>query len=339
MAVGSGLAQLGYQSALAIAKETAFGTFVTATSFIEFNSESFKFSREEIKLEAINSTRDFKKRLIGKETVEGALEGPLNVASDGIVNIIKQAMGGSVASTALSTTAFKHVLSVGNMEDNASTGTDDMKSLSVVVRKGDTNTWDAAGMRVNTLTIKGEVGGVVTFNAEMVGQSMSITSTCPAITLSDVLPVNFTGISIKTGISLTTSLTAECFTGFEFTINNNLDADQRCLGTRNIAILPPIRREVMIKLSQRFDTLTSYSRALENTVTAIQIILDTDTAIADATTYSMAIDLPSVYFNSNMPEVGDIGVLNVELEGTCMYNSATSNVLEMSIYNATTDYL
>lgn len=341
MGIGNGTPFMGYDSAIAIAKETTFGTFVTATSFLEFNSESFKFMREEIKLEAINSTRDFKKRMIGNETVEGAIEAPLNVASDAVVNIIKQAMGGSVASSSISTTSYKHILNVGDMENNASTGTDPMKSLSVLVRKGDTHEWAFSGMRVNTLTIKGEVGQPIMFSAEFIGKGASLTSTTPAVSYSDILPVNFTGVEIGVADSITAAtLIAECFTAFEFTLNNNLDGDQRCLGTRNIAVLPPVRREVSLKLSQRFDTITAYSRALANTMSAVRIILSGDTAIADATTYSMAIRLPAVYFNTSpMPEVGDAGVLMQELEGTCMYNTAAAYVVQMDILNATANYV
>jgi hypothetical protein len=38
MAIGNNVPMMGYQGVLAIAKETTFGTFVTGTTWVEFNS-------------------------------------------------------------------------------------------------------------------------------------------------------------------------------------------------------------------------------------------------------------------------------------------------------------
>jgi hypothetical protein len=343
MSVGNGVPFFGYDSAIAVAKETAYGTFVTASSFIEFLTESIKVAREEIKLESINNSRDYSKRMIGNESVEGSIEAHLNVASDGIVNIIKQAIGGTVSSAVVvGGVEYLHTLYPGDMENNKATTTaTDMKGLSFIVRRGTTagalSVFNYSGMRVNNLTIKGEVGQPIMITADMIGKGMSLSSTCPTVALSDVLPVNFTGITIKTGDSLS-SVSTEYFKSFEFTLANNIDA-QRFLGSRQVGLLPPIKRDVTLKLAQNFDTMTSFNRFFSNTVTSISIIGDSQQTIgAGSTTYSFQIDLPNCYFNSNQPEVKGSGVLEYSLDVRAMRNASIGSTFQMFIRNGTANY-
>jgi hypothetical protein len=341
MTIGQETPYLGYDSAIGVAKEVAYGTFVTSTSHIEFTTEATRKNREEIKIPSINTTRDITKRLVGNETVEGSIEADIDVFSDGIVNIIKQAMGGTVSSAIEVTAAsqYLHTLNTGDMESNKSTSTaSDMKALSIAVRKGSTYTWDYSGVRVNNLTIKGEIGTPVNMSIEFIGKEASITTTMPTVSLSDYNPCNFTGITIQTGDSIT-NLGTECFTGFEFTLNNNLDGDQRCLGSRNIAVLPPLKREVSLKLMQRFDTNTAYETYIENTLTAIQIYCDSEQTVGSTgTTGALIIKVPEGYYNSNMPEVGGPDVLTHELEITGIYNSTQGASVIMQVRNNTASY-
>lgn len=341
MAVGNAVPKLGWQSALGIAEETTWGTFVTSTAHIEFNSESFKHSREEVRLESINTTRDYKKRVIGNETVEGSFEADLDLGSDALMYVIKQAMGGTVGNSTISADEFVHTFNVGDMESNKGTSTaSDVKGLSFAVRKGDTDVWNAAGCRINTLTIKGEVGSPVMISAEIIGQLMSISSTIATVSLSDVTPAIFAGVVISTGATIS-AVSTEYFTSFEFVLTNNLDGDQRSLGSRNITVLPPLRRDVKLTLAQRFDTITAYNRFIQNTMTSIQILCNTTETIgatAGNTTYSMTIKIPAGYFNSNMPEVGGVDTLTHELDVSAMYQADPGYVTQILVRNGTANY-
>ena len=117
MAVGDGT-RLGYDSCIGIAEETTFGAKVDSFSYIEFNTESLKRNREERKLESINKSRDFIKRIQLNETIEGSLEVDLNPAADAAVYLMKQAMGGTVSSAVVTAGALQylHTLNGGNME-------------------------------------------------------------------------------------------------------------------------------------------------------------------------------------------------------------------------------
>ena len=344
MTIGDGAPYLGYDSAIGVAEETAYGTFKTSTAFIEFNTEAMKQEREEMKLASINTTRDYTKRLIMNETVSGSIEAPFNAAEDAMALIVKQAMGGTSTVNTIAAGAVEHTFLAGDMESNKGTSTaTDIKGLSVAVRRGGAratnNTFNYAGCRVNTLTIKGEVGSPVLLTAELIGQTASMSATIPTVSFSNVLPLNFVGISITSGDSIT-NLSVEYFTSFEFVLTNNL-SDQRRLGSRSVSTLPPVMRDISLTLGQRFDTITAYERFKTNTLTAIKIVCDSATTItAGGTTYAMWIDLPECFLNSNEPEVGGPDPLTHELNFTAMFAdyTATSYANNITIRNATANY-
>ena len=339
MAVGNNTPYLGYESYLGVAEETTFGTLVTATAFIEFTSEGFMKEREELLREEINTTRDYTRRMTGNETVSGSLEAPLNIASDAMVYLIKQAMGGTVASVSIVAGAIGHDLYAGNMEDNKSTsGAANVKSLTMQLRRGSTKQWSYMGMRVNTMTIKGEVGSPVVASFELMGRYGSTTTDSLTASFTNVDPLHFTGVTFQTGDSIT-NVSTEYINAFELTVSNNL-AEQRNLGSANVHSLPPGRRDIKLKLTQQFDTTTSYDRYIQNTQTAIKLLLDTGSTISGAgsSTYSMYINLPACYFNSNTPQADSIDALSQEVDVSAIKDTSTSYVIQMHINNGTTTY-
>lgn len=341
MAVGNSIPFMGYNSALGIGKQLTATTFVTSTTFLEFNSESFKTTTEEVKLESINTNRDYTKRILGNTSVEGSVDFDLDIESDACINIIKNALGGTVTSVALSAAvSFTHTLRVGDMENNATTTAADSRGLSVAVRKGSTHTWDFALMKVNSLAIKGEIGSPIVATAEMIGQSATLSNTigAAAISYTTFNPCTFNGVTIGLGASIG-NLTTQYFTGFEFTINNNLDGDVRSLGSRNVTQIPAVKRDVTLTLSQRFDTSSAYDWALANTQTAIQITLSNEQTITTSITVgSLIINLAKCFLNTPaMPEVGDSGVLSFDIEVSSI-NDATYDSVQMTLLNGTADY-
>lgn len=339
MSTGNATPYLGYDSYVAIAEETTFGTLVTGTTFIEFTSEGFKKEIEELRREELNTTRDFTRRMTGNITVSGSLEAPLNVASDGFIYLMKQAMGGTCSSATIVSSAIAHTLYVGNMEDNKGTSSAAaVKSLSVQVRRGSTSQWSYRGMRVNTMTIKGEVGGPVTASFEFMGQNGTTSSDSITASFTNINPLNFTGVTFKTGATISV-IDTEYIKSFEFTLANNL-AEQRNLGLAYVHALPPLRRDVKLKLTQQFDTLTAYNRFIQNTKTAIQILMDTGVTIAAAgsSTYSMHINLPCCYFNNVTPNAGSVEALSQEIDVSAIKDTTTSYVCQIQVNNATDHY-
>jgi len=341
MTIGNNNPYMGLDSIIGVAEETTFGTFVTATTNLEFISEGFKQEREEKKIETINSTRHIKRRLQGNETVSGNIETYLNVASDPICLFFKHAMGGTVSSlTQTVASNLLHIFNSGNTENNdSSVSAADTKSLSVAVRRGNVTTWNHSGCKINTLTIKGEVGNPVTVAVDFLARGCSTGATLPSVALSSIPPLNFTDVVVGVGITIS-AVTTEYFTSFEFSLNNNIVGDTtRNLGSRNVYALPVQRQEVTLKLTQNFDTTTSYDRFIQNTACAIQITIDSGiTMTAGGTTYAMIINIPEAYCNSNNPVVGDTGVLKNEATFTAIYSSAASYYVQLQVRNSTAGY-
>lgn len=348
MAIGNNVPAMGYESVVGIAKEIAFGTFVTSTTFLEFNTESLKHNIEMIKVETINGTRDLKRIMQGNTVVDGSLEFPFNPASDAVINIFKQAFGGTLSSAAASgTTSYTHTLNTGNMEDNKVSG-DEMVSLSIAVRPGATTgaitapkTWCFFGCRVNSLSIKAEAGSPVMITAEIIGKGCSLSSTMPAASFADINPVNFTGITYQTGATLT-ALSAEYIKSFELTLNNNINTDHRVLGSREVVQLPPVARDITLKITQVFDTTTAYDTFLANTATAIQIVMNAEQmeGASASSKYTCTVSLPKCYLAGFTPAVKDKGPIIQDLEYTCIYSGATAAAFsaQMTIKNRTASY-
>ena len=353
MPTGAGVGRVGVSALLGIAQETTLGTFVTATTYLPFVSESLNYTREKILVDELTGTRNSQRQFQGVAKVEGSVELYFNPQSDFCVFLLKHAMGGTVASTTTPTTTSTgriHTLNEGDMDNNdSSVSASDTPSLSLWVRRGQTNTgaWGFFGCRVNQLTLSGEIGQPVKMTAEIVGISASLTSYAPpSVGFPSNTPVIFNGVSIREAgtIGSAPSATADIFQSFEFTINNNLQSDDSsyALGTHTMMTLPPARRDVTLKLSQRFDTQTAWQKFVDNTVSAIDILLDTPntmTADAGATTYSARVRLQTCVWESAQPNVGDPGIITHEINAKAYQaDTSTNYAVQMVVTNITNGY-
>lgn len=334
MTIGAG-AELGYKGYVGIGEETTYGTKVTSSSFIEFNSEGFKRSIEEKVIDSINTTRNPMKRVQLGETIEGSIETYLDVASDGLMKIIKQAMGGTVASATVTSGCIGHTFNEGDMESNdSSVSAADVKSLTVQVRKGGSHQFSFVGNRVNSLSIKGEIGNPIVISANFVGKAASITSDTITPVFSTVLPLLFHGVTINY------SGTAEEFQSFELTLNNNLVSDARALGSKFISVLPPAQRDIDLKLGQRFDTTTAWTRWTGGDANAVTILCDSGVTVSGSgsTTYSMLINLPKCYTNLETPAVGGKGIISQSISLKPIFDSTSAFAMQIKVNNATAGY-
>jgi len=344
MAVGNSVPFMGYDSCITVAKQLTTTTFVTGTAFLEFNSESMKREIEEVKLPSIRNSRSFIRRIQTNEVISGSIDYDLNPASDAGMWIIRQGMGGTSAVSVLSAAvSFQHTWYPGNMENTGSSaGSSPIRAVSISVRKGNTNTWDYNFCRVNSFTIKGEIGNPIAVTADIIGQSATAVSTIgtTAPTFTAINPLMFHNVVITTGISIGAASTEEFFTGFEFTVNNNIDTDQRSLGSKAVTQLPPVMRDVSLKLSSRFDTLTSYNRFIQATATAIKIVITSDTKITGSDThyYIFEIDIPKAYYSGHVPEVGGSGVLAYEVNTAIVQDASSTVDCRILVKNGTANY-
>ena len=303
MAVGSqGLAAV--PSYIAFSKEASFGTMASATTACEAISCSFGVKFKQEKLETIGPNRGYSKRVQLEKDVAGTLEGYLHPIES--VLPVAVAMGGGIASTVTAVTGvYTHSITAGNFDTLPS-------SLSFNVRKGPAFAMAYFGGRVNELKITGAIKEPIKASYDMIFKDATIATDISAIlSVSSALPFTFVGGSYRydaTEASLTTSV-AEPILGFEMTLNNNIaDGDEsRELGTDVRTILPPTRRAVGLKITQRFDTTTAFNRMIQATQGAVELYFrgqQITTSGAVTKYYEMTMRFPKVYHNVGDPEIG-----------------------------------
>lgn len=349
MALGDA-AELGYSSFLGVAQEETWGTHITSTNFLEYESESFGKTRDEKILEALGSTgRNPLKRYLGNQMIAGSVECNLNIMEDACAFILNHALAGTVASEMLTggaateTTSYEHVPAQGSFGDSVT-------SLSFTTRKGSTQLFQMNGCRVNSLSIKGDgPGEPVIMSAEFIGKDSTVCTDTLTVSLSDDAPLlgqNVTFYTAETEGALDLSGTAETILGFEFTYNNNLinDDSSRSLGDINLSVLPVGRATTSLKLKMRYDTATTWhDRAFSETAIACELRIDSTNTLGtedDDTSASMLIRLPVAYAKTEnlIPEIGEPGIITYDVELTPLQPTTGSEIVVVKYYNQTASY-
>lgn len=320
MAVGDG-AEAAIRSYIAYGKETTFGTYASVSVAVEAISCSFKVEKESQKLETLNKSRDFSKRVQTNQNVGGTLEMYLHPIES--VLLFATAMGGGIATSSQSGVAI-HTITAGNFDTSPS-------SLSFNIRKGSNanHVWEYSGGRPNVITIAAEIGEPVMLTAEMVFKDATLgTNNIGAnLSVSSLAPfVYHQGSYIYSGTqgSLTTT-NAEPIQSFELVINNNIISDSaaRQLGSQVPGVLPATQREIELTITQRWDTTTNYNRFIGATEGSVRLLFSgsqiTSTA---AQTYSWQIDMPKVLMNTPDPELSGAGDL---LQSEISFDVITDN--------------
>lgn len=297
--------------------ESTWGTLASATVFMEFTSQTFKKNIEKEKVETLGTGRNAIRIIPKNISVEGTLAWNLHPV-DGI-DILKQAMMGTVTSAISTATAYTHTFTAGDL----STITEQGLSFDVKPSSDTTTAFQFLGCRVNTYKISAAVNEVVKAEATFVGKDA--TSTAFLTTTASYSPVN--PLVFHQG-TFTVDGTTETIIGFEMTIENNLVTDNtaRSLGSQLLTALPPARRNVTMTITQRFDTTTAYDRFISNSQAAIALIFDTGQTVgSDVLTYSMRVDLKKVHYNSGgPPEISEVGILTHEVELIAIGDTTTS---------------
>lgn len=310
MTVGAG-GQTGVKSYMALFLESSLGSMDFASTTgnaytLEPLSIGFKTEIVSMKLDAISANRGYTKRVQTDKSVGGTLEHYLHPTESPL--LLSAALGGAISSSAGSTGVYIHSISAGNFPETNG-------SVAFLVRKGDEWHHCYYGGRVNSMKITAVIGepvkcsyDFVFINSEQTGSAVSIET---SLSVSTLMPFVYTDGVFRyhnTEASIGTTTVEEHITGFELTVNNNIvtDANARALGTNTLIVLPPGRRDIEFKVTQRFDTTLAYDRFIANTMGVIE--LNFEGASLSATKFLQCqIRLPKVYHNSPDFEVASAG--------------------------------
>jgi len=311
MAVGDSSLISGL-SYLAIGRETTTGTYSTCTAQLDFLSSSIKTTKENKILEQIERGRTMSKRISLMKKIEGDVEFYIypDVTSTGFM--LQQAFGtGSVTSaTATGETtsglAFTHTFSLGSQNGSFS-------SLCINMRKGEAagQVFEYSGMKINELTLTGELEEALKASVSFVGFDSSTTSNdiSSALSSSSNLPLSFDSgrFSVETTFAALTSSSFWHVQSVEFGINNSLKADNeaRRIGSDILATLPSGIASFSLNVNIRFDTTTAYDAMLAETQLAAEFEFLGDTLTTSTVRAGLKLQFPKVFISeAGDPEIG-----------------------------------
>lgn len=305
MAVGD-YAESAVRSYVACGKETAFGTYATCTTAMEVLSCGFKTDIKTMKLDSLSTNRGMSRRVQMEKDVVGTLEAYAHPVESAL--LFGAALGGSITSTLVSTSVYSHVFEAGNFSNT-------MAAISFNVRKGSSQVWQYQGGRVNSLKLTANVGEPLRLSADLIFKDSTTLANdvSAALTLTSYVPWTFVNGTFSY------SATAQKVTGFELAINNNLksDKDARALGQDTIVVLPPTRREVTFKITQRFDTTSTWASFLEMTTGAVSLVFTSTDSLSSDNFPKLTISMPKVGMKTPDPELkaaGDIIMSDIEYD-------------------------
>lgn len=343
MAVGD-LGRVGARSAIAVRPEATYGTFAVTTSSLNCyapTSIGVKTNYTTEKLDELTGNRGYARQVQLDKMVAGTIDGYLHPEES--LPFLINAMGGRYTFNSL-TSAGDHSITTGNFS-----ASDTVVSLSLWAQKGEQHSWRYAGGVINSMKLSAEVGSPVKMTAEFIFQDSSISSADTALTLvlsiSSARPFTYVDGVYRYDASegsLTSSVN-EPIQSFELEINNNLvsDTQARQLGSRLLSRIPPsTRREVTLKVSQRFDTSTTYNRMVDNTTGSVQLFFRGESISAEYFK-DLTITLPNVRIKNSEPLVeGANEVLKSDLEYDVLISgnpgTSTSRDIGMTLRNART---
>lgn len=346
---GAGVS-LGYRSIFAVAGEATYGaapSALTGASYFEATSFGMKREIEEMKSEEINSTRSYTRRFQMNQMISGSIEKDLHPV-DGIPLLI-HALGGVTGSTGTTTLGYTHTITPDetNIVKAGTGGATTATSFSLWARKGSDQAYLYTGNKVGQMTVTGEIGSPVKVSYDITGQAATTTAvmTDTAVSFSSLRPFLFKDVHMyfaSTTAALTSTAALEIqLVGFELSINNNIDTEQRALGQDTVVDIPPGMRDVSLKLTMRYDTTTAYTRFATGVYGAARIVIQSAEAVTSTGYYSLTFEMPKVYWNNVEPEVSEAGVIQIEPELTCIrevLSGTTAYDIKATLFNATASY-
>lgn len=316
MAIRSGLAaQVG------LAAETTYGTGVTPTRFIEFNSESLALSIERIEsagLRASNRVLRSDRFVAGKKSVEGEIEA--EIQSKGYGLLFKAALGASTISTpsgATNARLHRHILADPYGQ-----------AYTIQVGRPDTSgtvqPFTYSGCKVSEFTLANSIDEflVGTWNwdgqAETTGTALATASYATSTEL----------LSWVGGAVTIAGSAVAVVTDVEISVSTGLKTDRYTIGSSALKKEQIISEmtEISGTITAEFDGLTNYNRFVNGTLAEIECTWTGNTAIESTTYPYVKVTMPNCRFDGTTPAVEGPDVLSIELPFKALYDGTSEAI-------------
>jgi hypothetical protein len=306
MPLGSGLAaQLG------VGIESTYGTAVTVTRFLSFNSDSIEQSEERMESPGLIAGR----RVLTSEQWD---LGNIEISGDLELDVARQGMGGLwlAAFGAVSTTtnggASTHTFTPGDL-----TG----KSLTVQVGRpqvgGAVAPFTYAGVKVATWEVSAEAGSIVTCTFGLLAQSVTTgTALATATYPSGVRAYHFVhGYAVVAG-------STSAVRAFTISGDNGLDTERRNIGSRAMAEpLETALRRYEGGLTIEWSATADYQRFVNGTELSLVLAMSASTTESAIFTgnirydgYPITVDGPELI----VPEIPFVAVASTTQDSSAL---------------------
>lgn len=296
MPIGAGLsAQLGF------GEESAYGTRIAPTRFVDFNSETMKRTQDRIISQGLRAGSRLPlatRQVVNNKGAAGNVV--LEFQNKGMGLILKHMLGTIDAGVAAGTTGKKFTAQYGTLAG---------KSLTVQVGKpsvdGTVRPFDYIGTKVQTWELGCDVDGFLLLTLGLDAKDEDTTQTLASATYASGLEIlNFTGAALTLGGS------SVDITNVKINGSNGLKLDRYFLrsDTRKKEPIQNALGGLGGSFDKEFEDLTLYN-LFKNGGTSALVVTFQGSSYEAGQNYKLVITIPAVAIDGESPSVGGADVL------------------------------
>lgn len=285
----------GRDAKLQIGVETTWGTAVTPTAEVAFNSEDLRLNLGYISEDALVGAKTQGQMDIGSEKVEGGFQF-IAKPDDYFGIVLAAALGDETTAAQVDTsTAYDHVF----VPLAGGTSSSLPKITAVIDRK--TGVFQYSSCKINSLELTAQKGDYLRGTVAVIGYDEA-SGSLETLTAPTTKAFKFSHGSITID-----GTPYDEIEGVSFSYSNNLENDLQTLGSgANMAEIEPQAREITVSLDvlDSSDLSTMRDNKFKAGSTAdVVLTFESDEAIEAGYFYTLTIDMPLCYVTEDNPTV------------------------------------
>lgn len=320
MAIGSGLG-----SQIGIAAESAYGTFVAPTKFVEFTKEDLQLKKTTAMSEGMAAGRLVglsSRRVLTQKEVQGSIELEVTTKSFGL--LLQALMGTTVTPVQQAATAA--YLQTHTLADTAG------KSLSiqkgVPLTTGTVADYSAVGCKITSAEFECEAGGMLTSKFEFDGKNMDETQTLASPSYPTMAPFHFGQMGFKIG-TFGAEAALDGIRKVNLKIERGLAVDRFYANNSGLKAEPISNELVKITGSVEADFVAVTLADLFVSDAARSVVWEfTGDLIETGQNYLFRATLPAIHIDDEPPTVDGPEVIRTSFNFTGLYDGTNQNKIE-----------